>query len=72
MVTSGAILYVDFGSLGLYKRDGAAWTQLTSASPENMVTSGETLYVDFGASYPSYKTVMAVSPNGLPAPCWFP
>ena len=49
---SGSTLYVDFGASGLWKWDGTAWTQLTSANPENMVTSGSTLYVDFGASRP--------------------
>jgi len=50
MVTSGATLYVNFGaSDGLYKWDGAAWSQITTSNPENMVTSsGSALYVDFG------------------------
>jgi hypothetical protein len=49
MVASGSTLYVDFGaSYGLYKWDGAAWAQLTSANPENMAASGSGLYVDFG------------------------
>jgi hypothetical protein len=39
MVTSGSILYVDFGALGLYKWDGAAWSQLTGSSPVIMAVS---------------------------------
>jgi hypothetical protein len=51
MVSAGStLLYADFGaSYGLYKWDGAAWSQLTTANPENMVASGSILYVDFGA-----------------------
>jgi hypothetical protein len=52
MVASDSALYVDFGAdYGLYKWDGTAWSQLTSASSENMVASGSVLYVDFGAYY---------------------
>jgi hypothetical protein len=47
--------YADFGALGLYKWDGAAWAQLTPLKPEKMVTSSSTLYVDFGASYGLYR-----------------
>ena len=51
MVASGSTLYASFGALGLWKRDGTAWSRLTTPSdPENMVASGSTLYVDFGAS----------------------
>ena len=49
-IFSGTTLYVDFGVNGLSKWDGAAWTQLSTANPENMVVSGTTLYVDFGVN----------------------
>ena len=49
MIYSGATLYAGFGaSYGLWKWDGAAWSQLTSDNPENIVPSDSTIYVDFG------------------------
>ena len=50
MAVSGSTLYGDFGTSGLWKWNGAAWSQLTSVNPENMVVSGSTLYADFGTS----------------------
>ena len=49
MVASGSDLYGDFGALGLWKWNGAAWTLLSSSNPESMVVSGSDLYGDFGA-----------------------
>jgi hypothetical protein len=51
---TGTLFETD-GVSGIWKWDGSAWAQLTSANPENMVTTGSTLYVDFGASYGLYK-----------------
>jgi hypothetical protein len=49
---SGSLAASFAGSgLWVYKADSAAWTQVSSANPENMIYSGSTLYVDFGASY---------------------
>ena len=48
-------LFETDGTSGIWKWDGSAWSQLTTANPENMVTSGSTLYVDFGVSYGLYK-----------------
>jgi hypothetical protein len=54
MVISGTTLTVDFGTTALWKWDGAAWTQLTPADPENMpenmAASSSTLYADFETS----------------------
>jgi parallel beta-helix repeat protein len=41
--------------LWIYNSGAAAWSQVSSANPENMIYSGSTLYVDFGASYGLYK-----------------
>jgi hypothetical protein len=48
-------LFETDGTSGIWKWDGSAWSQLTTANPENMITSGSTLYVDFGVSYGLYK-----------------
>jgi hypothetical protein len=36
MAASGSMLYVDFGTLGLYYWNGAAWSQLTGFNPAIM------------------------------------
>ena len=41
-------LYADFGSYGLYKYDGATWTQITPYSPSAMAATGSLLYGTFG------------------------
>ena len=50
-----ATIYGDFGSSGLWKYDGSAWTQLSSANPIHMSSTGSLLYADFGPSYGIYK-----------------
>ena len=48
---SDSALFTDCGpGYGLYKWDGSAWTQLTTADPVNMVLSESMLYADFGTS----------------------
>lgn len=44
-------LAAGFAGLGLYiyNLDSAAWSQITSLTPENLIYLGSTLYVDFGA-----------------------
>jgi hypothetical protein len=49
VIYSGSTLYGDFGTIGLWKREGAVWTQLTTSNVETMVASGSMLYGDFGA-----------------------
>ncbi|MEI6260846.1 MAG: DUF1566 domain-containing protein [Deltaproteobacteria bacterium] len=55
--TSAELLAASFASLGLwvYKSDSAAWSQVSSANPENIIYSGSTLYAGFGTSYGLYK-----------------
>jgi hypothetical protein len=55
--TSAELLAASFASLGLwvYKSDSAAWSQVSSANPENIIYSGSTLYAAFGTSYGLYK-----------------
>jgi hypothetical protein len=50
-------LAASFDSLGLwiYNSGTAAWSQVSSANPENMIYSGSMLYADFGALYGLYK-----------------
>jgi hypothetical protein len=50
------LLAASFAASGLwiYNPDTAAWSQVSSANPENMVYCGSTLYADFG-SYGLYK-----------------
>jgi hypothetical protein len=36
MIGWGAWLVMDFGALGVYAYDGAAWTLITATDPEDM------------------------------------
>jgi hypothetical protein len=47
-------VYATFGSNGLYKWDGAAWSRLNTKIPDSMVASGSVLYAAF-ASHGLYK-----------------
>jgi hypothetical protein len=47
MTAVGSDLYVDFGTLGLYRHNGA-WTLISSANAEGMTAVGSDLYVHFG------------------------
>jgi hypothetical protein len=38
MVASGSALYVDFGTLGIYKYEAGTWTNLTPTDPIVMIT----------------------------------
>jgi hypothetical protein len=55
LLFADAKIYGSFTGYGLYKWDGAAWTQLNSVeSTGGMAVSGSTLYADF-AGYGLYS-----------------
>jgi hypothetical protein len=48
IVSSGSLIYADFGPAGIWKWDGNEWAQISQSNPKNMVATGLTLYGDFG------------------------
>jgi hypothetical protein len=50
MCVAGNVLYVDFGSAGLFKYDGTALDPISAANPQAMIGVGNTLFVDLGGT----------------------
>ena len=48
MSAAGSVLYVDFGTDGIWKWNGSSWTKITPSNPEAMAAAGSPLYGDFG------------------------
>ena len=47
MAAAGSVLYVDFGTDGIWQWNGSSWTKITPSNPEAM-TAAYSLYADFG------------------------
>ncbi|MBN1527346.1 MAG: hypothetical protein JW919_07180 [Candidatus Omnitrophica bacterium] len=73
IVAVGSDLFIDFGTLGLYKYSSGAWKKLSSSSPESMVALGSDLYVDFGSlglykySAGAWKKLGSANPKSMVA-----